>query len=267
MERRRLLDNAEYRESFRKDYDKKFSPRVWHRNFYDADIVDAPDPEIVGQTFGQLADAQGVHPVDAFLDLVVKYGSKLRWRTTIANHRPRKLVELASHDTVHVGFADSGAHVRNMAFYNFALYYLREVKRAADAGKPVLPIEQAVHKVTGELGEWYGGDAGHLREGDRADLVVVDPAGLDDSLDGYHEAPMDMFGGLPRMVRRNDAAVTATMISGEVVFENGEFVEGFGKDRRYGSFLRVGHKTPPVRAGKESTDERSAAPTYASRAS
>lgn len=267
VERRRLLENAEYRESFRKDYDKKFSPRVWHRNFYDADVVDAPDPEIVGKTFGQLADAQGVHPVDAFLDLVVKYGSKLRWRTTIANHRPRKLVELASHDTVHVGFADSGAHVRNMAFYNFALYYLREIKRAADFGEPVLPIEQAVHKVTGELGDWYGVDAGHLREGDRADLVVVDPAGLDDSLDGYHEAPMDMFGGLPRMVRRNDAAVTATMISGEVVFEHGEFVEGFGKERRYGSFLRVGQKTPPVSAKKDHASEHSAAPAYASRAS
>jgi N-acyl-D-aspartate/D-glutamate deacylase len=133
-----------------------------------------------------------------------------------------------------------------MAFYNFALYYLRAIRDAAAARDPVVPLEQAVHKVTGELADWYGIDAGHLRPGDRADLVIVDPAGLDAALDDYHEAPMDMLGGLSRMVRRNDAAVTATMISGEVVYERGRFVAGFGRARRYGSFLRVGVKAPPV---------------------
>lgn len=247
LARNELLRDEAYRRNFRRDYDKRFSPRVWHRNFYDAEIVAAPDDSVVGRTFGELADERGVHPVDAFLDLVVEHGSKLRWRTTIANHRRRKLVELASHDTVHVGFADSGAHVRNMAFYNYALYYLREVLHAEQSGNPVLPLEKAVHKVTGELAQWYGVDAGRLRAGDRADVVVVDPKGLDEALDGYHEAPMEMFGGLSRMVRRNDAAVTATMISGEVVYERGRFVPGYGKDRRYGSFLRVGQQTPPVR--------------------
>ncbi len=264
-----LLEDEAYRRNFRKDYDKRFSPRVWHRNFYDADVVDAPGPTLIGRTFGELADERGIHPVDAFLDLVVEYGSKLRWRTTIANHRPRKLVELASHPTVHVGFSDAGAHVRNMAFYNFALFYLRSVRDAAEDGKPVLAIEKAVHKVTGELAEWYGIDAGHLREGDRADLVVVDPKGLTNALEGYHEAPMEMMGGLPRMVRRNDDAVTATMISGEVVYEKGEFVPGYGTDRRYGSFLRVGVKTPPVSQpeNEDRNAHRTDDATYASRAS
>jgi N-acyl-D-aspartate/D-glutamate deacylase len=185
-----------------------------------------------------------LHPVDAFLDLVVEYGTDLRWKTTIANHRPEKLAELASHPSVHVSFADSGAHVRNMAFYNFALYYLRMVKQSHEAGDPIMPLEKAVWKLTGELGDWYGLDAGHLRVGDRADVVIVNPDGLDESLDEYHEAPMEMLGGLQRMVRRNDAAVNATLIGGRVVYEEGEFVEGFGEDCRYGSFLRVGEKTP-----------------------
>ena len=42
-----------------------------------------------------------------------------------------------------------------------------------------MTIEQAVHRLTGELGEWYRIDAGILREGDRADLVVIDPERLD----------------------------------------------------------------------------------------
>ena len=267
VERARLLSREDYRNKFRRDYDRKFSPRVWHRNFHDAEIVDAPDPEIVGKTFGEIGDARGVHPVDAFLDLVVEHGRKLRWRTTIANHRARKLVELASHPTVQVGFSDAGAHVRNMAFYNFALYYLRSIQQALEAGDPVLPLGEAIAKVTGELAQWYGIDAGFLRPGDRADVVVVDPAGLDARLDGYHEAPMEMFDDLPRMVRRNDDAVVATMISGRVVYENGRFAEGYGRDYRCGSFLKVGVKTPPVTQTDADAQPQSQTPTYTSRAS
>ncbi len=244
IERNTLLQQESYRRQFRRDYEKRFSPRVWHRDFYDATIVAAPDESVVGKTFGDVADARNLHAVDAFLDLVVEHGKALRWKTTIANHRPKQLAKLASHKVVHVGFADSGAHVRNMAFYNYALYFLRTVLRAQQEGSPLLPLGEAVRKVTGEQADWYGLDAGHLRVGDRADIAIVDPEGLDSALDEYHEAPMEEMGGLQRMVRRNDAAVTATLIAGEVVYEKGQFVEGFGRERRYGSFLRVGKRTP-----------------------
>lgn len=267
VERNALLRDEAYRRAFRKDYDRRFSPRVWHRDFGDAVIADAPDPTLVGRSFGAIAKEQGIHPVDAFLDLVVRYGRRLRWRTTIANHRPDKLVRLASHDTVQVGFSDAGAHVRNMAFYNFGLYYLREIRDAAAAGHPVVPLEHAIHKLTGELADWYGIDAGHLRPGDRADLVIVDPAGLDATLDGYHEAPMPMMGGLSRMVRRNDAAVVATMIAGEVVHERGRFVPGYGRDRRYGSFLRVGVATPALHHQEPARVEPTDHPAHTSLAS
>lgn len=242
LERNELLEDEAYRRRFRRDYEKRFSPRVWQRDFHDAFVVDAPDGSLVGKSFGRIADERGVHPVDAFLDLVVEHGTKLRWKTLIANHRPRVLERLAAHPSVHVSFSDSGAHVRNMAFYNFPLYFLRSMKRAIDRGAPVLPIEKAVRKVTGELAEWYGLDAGTLREGDRADLCVIDPEGLDDSLDAYHEAPMEAFGGLSRMVRRNDAAVCQTIVSGELVYEGGRFAPGYGETRRTGSFLRAGRR-------------------------
>jgi N-acyl-D-aspartate/D-glutamate deacylase len=138
-----------------------------------------------------------------------------------------------------MGFADSGAHLRNMAFYSFPLRLLRRVHEAAEAGRPFLSIAQAVHRLTGELAAWYGVDAGTLREGDRADLVVIDPAGLDASLDAYHEAPIAEFGGLRRMVNRSDRAVVATLIGGHVVFERGAFAPGYGETLRSGRFLRA----------------------------
>jgi N-acyl-D-aspartate/D-glutamate deacylase len=212
---------------------------VWHRDFFDAEITECPDASVVGRTFGQVGvDRGGVHPVDAFLDLVVEHGEKVRWRTTISNHRPKVLDKLTSDPGVQLGFSDAGAHLRNMAFYNFGLRLLRRVRDAEQAGRPFMSVEHAVHRITGELGDWYGIDAGHLREGDRADLVVIDPSRLDDSLDAYAEAPVPAFGNLSRMVNRNDATVAAVLVGGEVVVEDGVPTELVGV-RRTGRFLRA----------------------------
>jgi hypothetical protein len=67
---------------------------------------------------------------------------------------------------------------------------------------------------------------------------VVDPTHLDDSLDAYAESPVAQFDHLPRMVNRNDEAVTAVLVAGEHVFGRGQPGEGLGV-RRTGRFLRA----------------------------
>ncbi|MEV6095912.1 amidohydrolase family protein [Nocardia sp. NPDC051981] len=239
-ERRELLADENYRRWFRKDYDKKWGPRVWHRDFFDAEITECPDASVIGKTFGQVGvDRGGVHPVDAFLDLVVEYGPKVRWRTTISNHRPEVLDVLAADPSVQLGFSDAGAHLRNMAFYNFGLRLLERVHKAQQAGRPFMTVEHAVHRVSGELADWYDLDAGHLREGDRADVLIIDPAKLDDSLEAYAESPIPEFDNLSRMVNRNDDTVTAVLVNGEFVFGLGEKADTLGKERT-GEFLRAG---------------------------
>ncbi|NUP34820.1 MAG: amidohydrolase family protein, partial [Streptomycetaceae bacterium] len=239
-----LFQDESYRRRFRKDYDKKFGPRVWHRDFFDAEIVSCPDESVVGKSFGQVGlDRGGLHPVDAFLDLLVEHGDKVRWRTTISNHRPRVLDQLAADPGVQLGFSDAGAHLRNMAFYNFGLRFLRRMRDAERAGRPVMSMERAVHRVTGELADWYGLDAGRLRPGDRADLVVLDPDCLDDRLDAYAENPVAAFGGLSRMVNRNDDVVTAVFIAGARVVDRGVPTPILGV-RRTGRFLRAGEAAP-----------------------
>ncbi len=234
-----LMRDPAYREKFRKDYESKYGPRVWHRDFFDADIVECPDASIIGKSFGQVGvERGGKHPVDAFLDLVLEHGTDIRWRTTISNHRPSVLKKLAADPGIQVGFSDAGAHLRNMAFYNFGLRLLKHVHDAEQAGKPFMTTEHAVHRLTGELGEWYRIDAGTLRVGDRADIVVIDPAHLDDSLESYHESPVEQFGGLSRMVNRNDATVPAVFIAGRRVVADGEPTEIVGLERT-GQFLRA----------------------------
>jgi N-acyl-D-aspartate/D-glutamate deacylase len=142
-----------------------------------------------------------------------------------------------------MGFSDAGAHLRNMAFYNMGLRLLRHVQEAQKAGRPFMTVEQAVRRLTGELADWYRIDAGHLRIGDRADIVVIDPERLDESLEDYAEAPVAQYGGLSRMVNRNDDTVCAVLVGGCAVFLDGVATDIVGT-RRTGRFLRAAHKAP-----------------------
>ena len=233
--RNALMKDEAYRRRFRKDYEARFTSRVWQRDFFDAFIVDCPDASLIGKSFGVVAQERGIHAVDAYLDLVVEYGTKLRWRTTIANDRPRELATMMNEPAALIGFADSGAHIRNMAFYSFPLRMLRAVRDTK-----LMPLERAVWRLTGEIADWLGVDAGHLRLGDRADLVIIDPTALDERLDAYHEAKMEGFGDLMRMVNRSDGAVHTVMVNGRVAFEEGHVVPALGHELGFGTFLPAG---------------------------
>ncbi len=260
-----LMRDPAYRAAFRKDYEAKYSPRVWHRDFFDAEIVACPDADVVGKSFGQVGvERGGQHPVDAFLDLVIEHGTAVRWRTTISGHRPQVLRKIAAEKGVQMGFSDAGAHLRNMAFYNFGLRLLKHVRDAERAGEPFLTMERAVHRMTGELADWYGIDAGHLRLGDRADLMLVDPERLDDSLEEYAEEPCAQYGGLSRMVNRNDATVPLVMVGGRAVWRDGAATEALGQERT-GRFLRAGTRSAEPRttpsAQVQQAQARMGAPT------
>jgi N-acyl-D-aspartate/D-glutamate deacylase len=239
VDRNKLMQNEAYRRQFRKQLDKGFDLRLWTRNLHDTEIVACSDTTLVGKSFGHIADERGMHPGDAFLDLVVRHGQKLRWRMTIANHRPAVLDRMATHPSLQMGFMDSGAHLRNMAFYNAPVRFLKRVRDAQLAGHPIMPVEQAVYRLTAELANYFGVDAGTLREGDRADITIIRPEGLDASVDQSHEAMIPAFGGMSRLVNRSDSAVSATLVSGQVVWRDGAFTPGFGQTHRTGRFLRA----------------------------
>jgi N-acyl-D-aspartate/D-glutamate deacylase len=149
-----------------------------------------------------------------------------------------------------MGFSDSGAHLRNMAFFNMGLRLLRHVRDAQRSGKPFMTVEAAVHRLTGELADWYRLDAGHLRVGDRADIVIIDPEHLDESLERYAEDTVEQYGGLSRMVNRNDQTVTAVFVGGRAVFVDGQATDLVGR-RRTGRFLRAAHNAPALPEQKD----------------
>ena len=205
IERNALLQDEGYRRNFRKFYAQKLSPRVWQRDFGDAVILNCPDSSIIGRNFAEVANERGVHVVDLFLDMVVKYGRALRWFTVIGNHRKDRLRKMINNPNTLITFSDAGAHIRNMAFYNLPLRMLKLVQESIDEGQPAMTIEQAVHRLTGEQADWFGVDAGYIRVGDRADIVVLDPNGLQQDMEQETWAEMQNFG-IQRMVNRVPAA-------------------------------------------------------------
>jgi len=234
MSRGKLLADESYRRQFRKDMTRQFGPRVWSRDLSDAEIISCPDNSVVGQSFADVAASRGIEPADALLDLTVEHGARLRWRTVVANDRDEVLDRMQRSPNVQIGFADSGAHLRNMAFYNSGLRMLERVRQRGS-----MPIETAVCRLTGELADWYGLDAGYLRTGKRADIAVVNPAGFDGSSAAYAEAPYPGAPSVKRMVNRNDHLVTATVVGGQMVYGEGEFAPGFGTELHAGRFLQA----------------------------
>jgi N-acyl-D-aspartate/D-glutamate deacylase len=237
VKRDALMKDRSYRRRFRKDYEARLTPRVWQRDFGQAFITACPDTTLVGKSVGDVAAERSLHAVDTFLDLVVEHGRAFRWHTLIANHRPKEREWMMREPSALIGFSDAGAHIRNMAFYSFPLRMLAHVRERAESGAPIMPLEKAIWRLTGELADWLGVDAGHLRVGDRADVVVIDPERLDGRLAAYHEAPMQGFPGLVRMVNRSDGAVKSVFIRGKSAFADGELAPELGRTGGFGQFL------------------------------
>ncbi len=241
VERTNLLKDESYRRDFRKFYGEKLSPRVWQRDFGDAMILDCPDQSIVGKNFAQVAKERSIHVVDLFLDLVVEYGTKIRWYTTVGNHRKHVLKRMVRDKQSLITFSDAGAHIRNMAFYNLPLRMLKLVQDSIDESQAIMTMEQAVWRMTGDQADWFGIDAGRIREGDRADVVVLDPTAFDQDLEQVHWADMENFS-LERLVNRNPGIVKHVLINGKFAVRNEQLTTELGKEKGFGTFLCV--KTP-----------------------
>lgn len=236
VERNTLLKDENYRRDFRKFYGEKLSPRVWQRDFGDALILECPDQSLVGKNFAEVADARNIHVVDLFLDLVVEYGRELRWYTTIGNHRAEVLAKLVQEKNALITFSDAGAHIRNMAFYNLPLRFLKMIYKAEQAGTPIMPLEKAVWRMTGEQAEWLGVEAGKIQVGDRADLVVINPEKFDQDLEGVYWGNMEGFD-LERLVNRNPGLVEHVLINGKLAIEHETFNDALGNEQGFGQFL------------------------------
>lgn len=232
-----LIKDVQFREQFKKEIKRKFAPKVWHKDLSKAVIIDCPDKSLIGKNFHELAAEKNQHPVDFFLDTIIQYDKKIRWTTTIANDRKEKYKDLYNFPYNLISFSDAGAHLNNMAFYNFPLKMIKIVQESIDKREPIMSMEKCIWRLAKEQGDWFDIDRGYLAVGKIADLVIIDLANFKNISETVEMEAIEEFGNYERLVNRNKAVFSRVMVGGKTIFKNDEFVEGYGKAEKFGRFL------------------------------
>lgn len=168
--------------------------------------------ELVGHYISELANTAEASPVDYLLDLVVesegKVGLIVFWMSeeNVRKGLRHPLVTIGTDGrglTADGPLAEGYPHPRNYGTYPRILgHYVREEK--------LLSLEEAVHKMTGQPAVRLRlKNRGRLAEGYKADVVLFNPATIDD-MGGYARPPV-----YPR-------GIEYVLVNGEVVIDRGE---------------------------------------------
>ena len=128
-------------------------------------------PELADRKVAEIASEWGCTPLDVMLDLSLDEDLETRFWSVLANNDPEAIATLLPQDTVLLGLADSGAHVSQLCDACFATDLLGNWVR----DKEVMPLEHAIHKLSGEPAAVFGlAERGTLEVGQAADVVVFD---------------------------------------------------------------------------------------------
>ena len=214
--RRALWASPGFKGRFRRDWEGR-ELRTFHRDPRRMQVVASPDPGQVGRSIAEIAASRGMAATDALIELLEVHDEALRWVSCGANQREAIRARLMAHPCILPGFTDAGAHSRNLAFFDGALAVLRQAL-ASDFISP----QRAIARVTGEAARWFNLDAGLLREGRRADLVVLAPDALREPIPAPVEVDDPLLEGARRMVKRgSEAAVASVFVAGIEVVRDG----------------------------------------------
>ena len=155
-------------------------------------------PELIGRKVTDVAAERGCTPFDVMLDISLEENLETRFTSVLANNDPEAIAWLLPQDTVLLGLADSGAHVSQLCDACFATDLLGNWVR----DKEVMPLEHAIHKLTGEPAGVFGlHDRGTIEVGKAADVVVFDY----DTIGARSAAPHPRLPRRRRATRRRQA--------------------------------------------------------------
>lgn len=224
-ERQKLWELPTFRRQFRQEWLNNWR-KSFHRQLDLMEIVSCPDRSWEGLSFAKIAAEKQQEPVEFLIEALQKYDTDLCWVATGANDRLNPRLALMRHPYILPGFTDAGAHVRNLGYYDGALSLLKQ----AITTKFLSP-EIAISRVTGEAANWFRLDAGVIKVGAKADLVLINPRFLNQSISPQVQISDPILDGESRMVRRGSAEIVeGVYINGVQVVFRGEVRDVLGRE-------------------------------------
>jgi N-acyl-D-aspartate/D-glutamate deacylase len=170
-----------------------------------------------GRLVADLANERGVQPADVMLDIACSEDLETEFCLKNFLHvDPDGVTAVLSHPRIHIGASDAGAHVAQFCGAGDTGYLLGRWVRELKA----FPLEQAVHRLTGQLADDFGiRNRGRIVPGLAADLVIFDPDTIDR---GSEEFVNDVPGGGNRYLR-HATGIDQVIVNGAVTWEGGGY--------------------------------------------
>jgi N-acyl-D-aspartate/D-glutamate deacylase len=187
-------------------------------------------PELVGQSVAALAARRGSTPFATMCELALVDDLATRFSVTFANDDPAAIRELLAGDGCILGLSDAGAHISQICDAVLPLDFLAHWVR----DREVMPLEQGIRKLTGELAAVMGLDRGDLRVGQPADVLVLDYEHLDP---GPISRVRDMPADGERLVADAPVGIDAIVVNGVPIRRDAATV-ALDEDHRPGRILR-----------------------------
>jgi N-acyl-D-amino-acid deacylase len=178
-------------------------------------ITESPShPELVGVPVASVAAVRGCSPWDALCDIALDDGLGTRFSITFANDDVEGVTSLLQGDGCIMGLSDAGAHVGQICDAVMPTDFLASWVR----DRAVMPVEQGIRKLTGEIADVIGLDRGYLRVGAPADLVVLDLEALSP---GPTRRVKDMPAGGERLIADQPRGLEAVVVNGLPIRRDG----------------------------------------------
>ena len=170
-----------------------------------------------GMTIAEIAQAEGKHPLDAFLDLALDEDLETEFAHPAAAQGDDARAEHITNPFVHISVSDGGAHTRFLTNSMWPVYFLTHWVR----DREIMTLEQGHAKISA-LPAWFADfkNRGTLRVGDWADIIVYDL----NKLGLLYDKPIfdtDFPGGERRLVQK-PTGLHYTLVNGNVTFEGND---------------------------------------------
>jgi N-acyl-D-aspartate/D-glutamate deacylase len=186
--------------------------------------------DLVDRRLVDVAAERGQTPFDAMVELSLAEGLRTRFRYVQANDDEEGVEHLLQQEQMALGLSDAGAHVGMLCDAPLPTDLLGIWVRE----RGVLPLETAVHKLTGEPAALFRFvDRGNLRAGAHADVCVFDPATV---APGPIRRVRDFPADADRLTADRPEGVRHVLVNGTPIREDGAPVAG---DARPGRPARI----------------------------